>query len=151
MAQKPQKPRGATRPPRIRVPNNERVLFTANNEKFVGTLKRLSITGGSAVLTRDPFPAGALAEMNLNTVHGRVTAQVEFLQSGAEGIAVAQAFRFLRMGEVSLKRFTAAIKDMERAGFSDAPREGQLGNLASQGLNKLRDGIRKLSDAIRRD
>jgi hypothetical protein len=52
MAQTPQKPRKRKRPPRIRVPNNERALFTVDTDKFVGVIRRLSLTGGSAVLSK---------------------------------------------------------------------------------------------------
>jgi hypothetical protein len=53
------------------------------------------------------------------------------------------------MDEVSSKRFAAAAKQMEKAGFSDAKSsENPLGNLASQTLNKLRDSIRTLSYVI---
>jgi hypothetical protein len=138
----------SNRPPRIRVPNNERAIFTVDAKKFVGVIRRLSLTGGSAVLS-NPIPQGTLAEMDLGTVFGKVSAQIQFLHSGADGMPTAQAFRFIDIDQVSSKRFSAAVRKMEKAGFSDVEgKENPLGNLASQTLDKLRDGIRTLSGAI---
>ena len=58
--------------------------------------------------------------MDLITVFGKVSAHIEFLQTGADGVPLAQAFRFLSMDEQSTERFTAAAEQMEREGFSDA-------------------------------
>ncbi len=145
MPQKLQRRRKGTRATRIRVPNNERALFTVDNHKFVGVIQRLSLTGGSAVLSKRPIPQGTLAEMRLNTVFGKVTAQIEFLHTAADGIPLAQAFRFLQMDDVSCERFSAAAEQMERAGFSDVEEKGNpLGDSASQSLSKLLDGMRRL-------
>jgi hypothetical protein len=149
MAKKSEKSHKATRPPRIRVPNKERALFTVDAKKLVGVMRRLSLTGGSALLSSGPIPPGTLGEMDLSTVFGKVTAQIQFMQCGADGIPLAQAFRFLDMDDVSSQRFSAAVKQMEKAGFSDAEvKENPLGNLAAQTLGKLRDSIRSLSGAI---
>lgn len=149
MPQKGNKPRQRTRPPRIRVPNSERALFVVDDSKFVGVIQRLSLTGGSAILARSPIPQGTLAKMGLNTVFGQVTAQIEFLQMGADGIPLAQAFRFVAMSDISSERFTAAVKQMESAGFSDFTATGSpLGDLASHSVNKLRDSIRRLSSVM---
>jgi hypothetical protein len=149
MAKNSPKPGKHNRPPRIRVPNNERALFTVDAKKFVGVIRRLSLTGGSAVLSNGPIPPGTLAEMDLGTVFGKVTAQIEFMHSGADGIPLAQAFRFIDMDDVSSKRFSAAARQMQKAGFSDVEeKENPLGSLASQTLSKLRDSIRSLSGAI---
>src|SRR5271170_4356525 len=135
MAKKSQKPDKHNRPPRIRVPNNERALFTVDAKKFVGVIRRLSLTGGSAILSNGPIPEGTLAEMDLGTVFGKVTAQIQFMHGGADGIPLAQAFRFIDMDEVSSKRFSAAAKQVQKAGFSDVKEnENPLGNLASQTL-----------------
>jgi hypothetical protein len=149
MAKKSQKPGKRTRPPRIRVPNNERALFTVDSDKFVGVIRRLSLTGGSAVLANGPIPQGTLAQMDLSTVFGKVTAQIEFMHTGADGIPLAQAFRYIDIDDVSSERFSAAARQMERAGFSDVEeKENPLGNLTSQTLSKLRDSIRRLSVVI---
>jgi hypothetical protein len=149
MANKSPKSGKSARPPRIRVPNNEKALFTVDDKKFVGVLRRLSLTGGSAVLSSGPVPEGTMAEMDLGTVFGKVTAQIQFMHSGADGMPMAQAFRFIDMDDVSAKRFSAAAKKMERAGFSDAEEKGTpLGNLASQTFSKLRNSIGNLSGRI---
>ncbi|MGB8762852.1 MAG: hypothetical protein WCD01_18270, partial [Candidatus Sulfotelmatobacter sp.] len=89
-----------------------------------------------------PIPEGTMGEMDLGTVFGKVTAQIEFMHCGADGMPLAQAFRFIDMDEISSKRFSAAAKQMEKAGFSDAEEKGNpLGNLASQTLSKLRNSI----------
>jgi hypothetical protein len=149
MPQKGNKPGQRTRPPRIRVPNSERALFVVDDSKFVGVIQRLSLTGGSAILAKGPIPQGTLAKMGLNTVFGQVTAQIEFLQMGADGIPLAQAFRFVAMSDISSERFTAAVRQMESAGFSDFTATGSpLGDLASHSVSKLRDSIRRLSAVI---
>lgn len=152
MPEKPErtrKPRKNTRAPRIRVPNNERALFTVDAHKFVGVVQRLSLTGGSALLAKGCVPNGTLAQMSLNTVFGKVTAEIEFLQAGAEGIPLAQAFRFLDMDGVSSRRFSAAVEQMQSAGFSDVEeKDKSLGDVASQTLSKLRGSINRLSGVI---
>ena len=146
VAPKPDKTR-KTRAPRIRVPNNERALFTIDTQNFVGVIQRLSLTGGSAVLSKGPIHHGTMGTMVLNTVVGRVTAQVEFLQTGADGIPLAQAFRFIAMDDASSRRFAKAAKQMEEKGFSDAPREHGAGP-GSRTLNNLLYSIRRLAASI---
>src|ERR1700678_3805353 len=121
VVKKSQKSPRNSRAPRIRVPNSERALFTIDESRFVGVLQRLSLTGGSAVLSKGPIPHGTMGDIVMNTVYGKVSADIEFLQTGADGIPLAQAFRFHEMGETSAKRFAAAAKQMEKEGFSDAP------------------------------
>jgi hypothetical protein len=137
-----------TRPPRISVPNKERALFTLGSEKFVGVIQRLSLTGGSAILSKGPIPNGTLSQMDLNTVFGRVRAEIEFLHRGADGVALAQAFRLLSMDATSEQRYSAATKQMEDAGFSDSPMEQQSFSLAYESLDKLIGSIRRLSAVI---
>jgi hypothetical protein len=149
MAKQSQKPGKNSRPPRIRVPNKERALFTVEANRFVGVIRRLSLTGGSAILSNGPIPQGTLAQMDLGTVFGKVTAQIEFIHSGADGIALAQAFRFVDMDDLSSKRFSAAVRQMEKAGFSDVDeQESPLGTLASETLSRLLDSVRRLSVVI---
>jgi len=144
--------RKCVRPPRIRVPNNEQALFTVDGRKLLGVIQRLSSTGGSVVLSKGPIPQGTLAEMDLNTVFGKVAAHIEFLQTGADGIATAQAFRFLDMDDISSERFIAAAEQMESSGFSDVEEKGNaFGDLASKGLSRLQNGIRRLSEMIDSD
>jgi hypothetical protein len=148
MQKKSAKNRKGTRPPRICVPNKERALFTLENEKFVGVIQRLSLTGGSAILSKGPIPQGALSQMDLNTVFGRVRAKIEFLHRGADGVALAQAFRLVSMDAVSERRYTAAAKQMADAGFSDALDEQKPLGLAYDSLHKIIGSIRRLSAVI---
>jgi hypothetical protein len=148
MPQKPQKPKKNSRPPRICVPNSERALFMVGADKFVGVIQRLSVTGGSAILSKGPIAHGTVAEMGLKTVFGPMRAQIQFLSCGADGIPLAQAFRFVDMDELSRKRFEASVKKMHEAGFSDAPKDHSLGERAAQSLSKLGESIRRLSTLV---
>src|ERR1051325_5084765 len=92
MRQNTRKPGKSTRAPRIRVPNKEKALFVVNTENLIGTVQRLSLTGGSVVLSKGCLPHGTLAQMSLKTVFGTVKAQIQFLRAGAEGMPLAHAF-----------------------------------------------------------
>lgn len=150
MQGKPKNKRHGTRPPRIKVPNNERALFTVEDEKVVGVIQRLSLTGGSAILSKGPIPVGTPSQMDLNTVFGRVRARIEFLQCGADGTPWAQAFRLVSMDPVSERRYADAAKQMESAGFSDAEAEKKPLDLVSKGLGQLLSRIRGLSTGVSR-
>jgi hypothetical protein len=114
----------------------------------VGVLQRLSLTGGSAILARAEVPNGTLGEITLNTVFGRVMAEIEFLQTGADGVPMAQAFRFLRMNDVSGQRFAAAAKQMQKAGFSDTDEaQGSL-EMMYEGLSRLGQSLRSFSAKV---
>lgn len=146
IVKKSQKPRIA-RAPRIRVPSGERALFTIDDARFVGVLQRLSLSGGSAVLSKGPIPQGTMGGIVINTVFGKVSAQVEFLQTGADGIPLAQAFRFLGMGSTSAKRFADSAKLMEEAGYGDAPaaKASVLSAPASETFDLLLNSVRRLA------
>jgi hypothetical protein len=134
-----------SRPPRIRVPNQERAVFTVENQRFLGTIQRLSVTGGSVLLAKGPLPERTPGEMTLGTVFGKVNAQIEFLQAGADGVALAQAFRFIAMDDVSTKRFSAAAEKMQNAGFADAERKPTPVHMAVERWTRLREGVQKIS------
>jgi len=138
------------RAPRIRVPNSERALFSINDTRFVGVLQRLSLTGGSAVLSKGPIPPGTMGAITMKTVFGKVSAQVEFLQTGADGIPLAQAFRFLAMEDESSRRFAAAAKQMEKEGYGDAPpaKPSALSAPASESLGMLLHSVRRLAATL---
>jgi hypothetical protein len=136
------------RSPRIRVPNQERAIFTVDNQKFLGIVQRLSATGGSVRLAKGPLPAGTPGEMALGTVYGRVNAHVEFLQTGADGVPLAQAFRFLAMDNVSTKRFNAAAEKMRSAGFADAETKQTRVDMAVESWIKLWESFQKISGIL---
>ena len=143
---KSQKLRHAQRAPRIRVPNSERALFTVDGVHFVGVLQRISLTGGSAVLSKGPISRGTMGDVVMKTVFGKVSAHIEFLQTGADGVPLAQAFRFLAMEDTSATRLAAAAKQMEEEGFSDAPsRPSPLALPGSEALGQLLQSVRRLA------
>jgi hypothetical protein len=146
MPRKIDKSRKQGRPPRIRVPNQEKAVFTVDHQKFLGIVRCLSLTGGSALPVKGPFPEGTLGEMALSTVFGKVSAHVEFLHLGADGVPLVQAFRFLAMDEISAKRFHAAVEKMQTAGFADGVKQKQtIIDAALEGWSKLRESVRQLS------
>ena len=141
----------STRAPRIRVPNKEKALFIVDTEKLVGVVQRLSLTGGSVILAKGCVPHGTMAVMGLNTVFGKVKAHIEFLHEGAEGIKLAQAFRFLDMDSVSSRRFTAAVQQMQSAGFSEVEESDKsLTTVAFHALNKLHNRLSGMINPARR-
>jgi hypothetical protein len=148
MPPKSKTPGKRARAPRIRVPNNERAIFSVDDSKFIGVIQRLSLTGGSAVLAKGPIPRGTMGGLILNTVNGKVTAQIEFLQTGADGVPLAQAFRFLDMDAGSERRYAAAAQQMEREGFSDAPARGLGRAPATSSLSGLLHSVRRLAASI---
>jgi hypothetical protein len=133
------------RPPRIRVPHQQKAIFTVDNQKFVAIVQRLSLTGGSALLVKGPIPEGTLGEMALGTVFGKVTAHIEFLHTGADGVPLAQAFAFLAMDAVSSKRFKTAVEQMETSDFSDVERKQTPLEVA---FETLRESVRQLSGIL---
>ena len=149
-ATKPRKASKGPRAPRIRVPNRERALFSIGETRFVGVLQRLSLTGGSAVLSKGPIPHGTMGDLAMSTVYGKVSAHIEFLHSGADGVPLAQAFRFLAMEDSSAKRFAAAAKQMVDEGYSDAVLEKQstLNAPAGEALGQLLNSVRRLAATI---
>jgi len=148
MPRKVEKRSRHSRPPRIRVPNQERAIFTVDGQKFVGIIQRLSLTGGSALLVKGPIPKGTLGEIALSTVFGRVDAHIEFLHTGADGTPLAQAFRFVSMNATSTKRFTAAAEQMQNAGFSDTEESQPEKESIFETLGRLRESLRQVSDAL---
>lgn len=95
------------------------------------------------VVPKGPFPKGTFAEMRMSTVFGSVSAHIEFLHTGADGVPHAQAFRFLAMDDDSRKRFDAAAKIMLKEGFSDT--QGAPPASAFDGLSKLRESLGRLA------
>ena len=111
---------------------------------------RLSLSGGSAVLSKGPITPGTMGNITMKTVFGKVSAQVEFLHTGADGVPLAQAFRFLTMEDESLQRFTAAAKQMEEEGFSDAvpSHPSGLSAPASETLGLLLHSVRRIAASL---
>jgi hypothetical protein len=91
-----------------------------------------------------------MGDVVMKTVFGKVSAHIEFLQTGAEGVPLAQAFRFLAMEDASAARLAAAVKRMEREGFSDAPptKPSPLALPASEALGLLFHSVRRLAASL---
>ena len=138
------------RAPRIRVPNQERVLFSIAGDPFVGVLRTLSVSGGSAVLSRGAIASGTSGGIVLKTVYGKVSGEVEFLQTFADGLPTAQAFRFVTMDDTSSKRLALAAHHMESEGYSDKPSPDVEDN-KHEGLGNLLRSARKLANGLMRD
>ena len=133
------------RPPRIRVPYQQKAIFTVDNQKLLGVIQRLSLTGGSALLTKGPIPQGALGEMLFGTVFGKVNAHIEFLHRGADGVPLSQAFSFLTMDAVSSERLKKALEEMNTSEFSDDVQERKRIDVA---FETLRQSVRQLSGML---
>jgi hypothetical protein len=136
--------RKSSRPPRIRVPNNEPAVFTVDTRKVLGVIKRISATGGSVVISaKGPAPHGTVAEMCQHYLcesdgTNRVSAH------RGRWYPTCQAFRFLAMDAVSRKRFTAAAQQMQHAGFSDAEERQTALDWASKSLSKVTQRVGRL-------
>jgi hypothetical protein len=137
-----------TRAPRIRVPDQERALFTIDDSPFVGVLQTLSISGGSAVLSRGPISRGTSGTVTIKTVFGKVIAHVEFLQTCADGIPLAQAFRFVTMDDESLKRLALASHNMEQEGHSDIIAPKNFAGRATNGIGKLLRSVSRIASHL---
>ena len=131
------------RPPRIRVPHQQKAIFTVENQKLVGVVQRLSLTGGSALLVRGPIPQGTLGEIVFGTVFGKVNAHIEFLHRGADGVPLAQAFAFLTMDAVSSQRFKKAIEEMHTPDLSSLKQTPM-----DTAFETLRQSVRQLSGML---
>lgn len=101
---------------RYKIPNNERVVISCQNERMAGTLHVLSSTGGLVQLSKR-VPAGTLAEIKLETVSGPVTSVVEMLAVRAG----RQAFKFIHQDAASKKRLESALNALRSQGLGDKP------------------------------
>ena len=131
------------RPPRIRVPHQQKAVFTVDNQKLVGVVQRLSLTGGSALLVKGPIPEGTLGEIVFGTVFGKVNAHIEFLHRGADGVPLAQAFAFITMDAMSSQRFKRAIEEMHTSDLSD-PKQTPI----DAAFETLRQSVLQLSGIL---
>ena len=96
------------------------------------------------MLSKGPISHGTMGDVVMKTVFGRVSAHIEFLQTGADGVPLAQAFRFLAMEDTSAMRLAAAAKQMEQEGYSDTPQRKPT-SPASEALGALLQSVRRLA------
>lgn len=149
MSRKIEKPR-KNRPPRIRVPQQQKAIFTVENQKLVGLVQRLSLTGGSVLLVKGPIPEGTFGGMVFGTVFGKVHAHIEFLHRGADGVPLAQAFTFITMDTVSSQRFKKALAEMNTSEFSDDARERSHFDVAFEILSQSLRQLSEMLNSVRR-
>ena len=128
------------------MPNQQKAIFTVDNQKIIDVVKRLSSTwGGAALLMKGPIPKGTLGEMLFGTVFGKVNAHIEFLHRGADGVPLAQAFTFITMDATSRQRLQKALQEMNTSDFSDTTVKAGSLNVA---FDTLRQSIRQLSGML---
>jgi hypothetical protein len=127
------------------VPNQQKAIFTVDNQKIIDVVQRLSSTwGGAALLMKGPIPKGTLSEMLFGTVFGKVNAHIEFLHRGADGVPLAQAFTFI-MDATNRQRLQKALEEMNTSDFSDTTVKAGFLNVA---FDSLRQSIRRLSGML---
>ena len=84
------------------------------------------------------------------TVFGKVVGDVEFLHTSADGIPLAQAFRFVTMDDASAKRLALAAQNMENEGYSDKPTGEVKNETDALGLGNLLRSVRQLAAGLSR-
>lgn len=98
------------RAPRTTFSKPEPADFRVGDTVIKGHLRRLSPTGGYAVLDRN-LAGGTLAEIEIPTRHGRVCGLIEFLERKAgSGRPLELAFRFIGLDETHFDRLKSALK-----------------------------------------
>jgi hypothetical protein len=138
------------RAPRVTVPNDEQVIVSSVESKpVVGILVKLSATGGSVRVSKSYMP-GALGEISLKTASGKVTAAIEFLRTGVDGVAQAQAFRFVHIEPADRRRLENALDQMREHGLGEKQRGTfqPLVRLTQRGLTIAKKRMIRVSRAF---
>ena len=100
----------SVRAPRTTFSKPEPAHFRVEDKLVKGHLKRLSATGGYAVLDRN-LTGGTLAEIEIPTPLGRICGLIEFLERrGGTGRPSELAFRFVGLDETHYDRLRSALK-----------------------------------------
>ncbi len=137
------------RAPRVTVRNDEQVIVSSVESKpVVGILVKLSATGGSVRVSNSYLPR-TVGEISLKTTSGKVTAAVEFLRTGVDGVAQAQAFRFIHIEPADRRRLEGALEEMRKQGQGEKPFQ-PLVYLTRRGLNTVKRRMIRLSRAFSR-
>jgi hypothetical protein len=111
-----------SRAPRVLVPNNEPALVEFSGNQIIGTLCKLSTTGGSIRL-RQAIPRGTLADITVRTCAGRVHTAIEFLRP----MAGAQPFRFVALDPSMYRRLNEVLTKMRKEGHGEGTLQPLLG------------------------
>lgn len=114
------------RPSRFRVPNNERVMLLVGTDLVSGTLRVLSMTGGTVRVPKRRAP-GTFGEIRINTISGSITAVVELLSAIGDSV---QAFRFVQIEPASKKRLQESLQQMKAQGLGDGRQDRLHGVLS---------------------
>ena len=102
----------SVRSPRFVVPNNEQAVVSIGSEKLKGTLRMLSLTGGTIRLEKR-FDAGTFADIGIQTASGTFSAAIELLRAASGN---TPAFRFVAMGPVARGRLNDGLNKMRAQG-----------------------------------
>lgn len=103
-----------TRAPRVLIPNNEPALVEFSGNQIIGTLCKLSTTGGSIRL-REAIPRGTLADLTVRTRAGRVHTAIEFLRP----MHGTQPFRFVAIDPPTHRRLDDVLTQMRKEGHGE--------------------------------
>lgn len=99
----------SVRAPRTTFPNPEPANFRVDNQLVKGAIRRLSMTGGCAVLN-NKVKTGTLAEIAIPTPFGVVCGLIEFLANGAAAKPSPEfGFRFVAFNEQDHERLSKAL------------------------------------------
>lgn len=99
----------SVRAPRTTFPKPEPANFRVDNQLVKGLLRRLSLTGGCAVLTKN-VKTGTLAEIAIPTPFGVVSGLIEFLANNAAIKPSPEfGFRFVAFNEQDHERLSKAL------------------------------------------
>src|SRR4051794_10433963 len=115
------RPHSSERAPRVRVAGDEPVRLTLEGKKIPGTLLVISATGGLAQF-QDTVQAASLAELQIRSKSGPITALVEMLQPAKGYPVTMRPFRFIALGDEEQQRLASVIKRMQDQGYGIAGR-----------------------------
>ncbi|HWC17329.1 MAG TPA: hypothetical protein VG498_09945 [Terriglobales bacterium] len=97
------------RAPRTIFANPEPADFRVENQRLKGSLRRLSMTGGCALLGKD-VKAGTLAEIAIPTPLGPVLGLIEFVGAGLKRQSGSEfGFRFVALDDDHHARLSKAL------------------------------------------
>ena len=99
----------SVRAPRTTFPNPEPADFRVEDKLVKGTLRRLSMTGGCALLASG-VKSGTLAEIAIPTPIGPVVGLIEFIGKGAQRQTSSEfGFRFVAFDDEHHERLSKAL------------------------------------------